>query len=103
MTVKSISVCDACGAESPLSDSCKFIRLWDKSQFDLCDGCFDRLMGWVKKTCLPSPGERHIIYRGSVTDFATDIAFELSPEQARIVIDELERFLIADLAKFKSQ
>jgi hypothetical protein len=103
MTTKTTICCDACPAEYPLADTNKFIRLWDKSQFDLCDDCYKRMMDWVKRTCMPRIGEVTIPYRGSLTDLATDIAFELTPEQARVVINELERFFSFDLKKFKSE
>lgn len=46
-------------------------------------------------------GLSNIPYRGSVTDLATDVAFELQASQARVLIDELERFLLAEPGKFK--
>ena len=42
-----------------------------------------------------------IPFRGSVTDLATDVAFELKPEQGRELIDELERFIRVEPSKFK--
>jgi hypothetical protein len=37
-----------------------------------------------------------------VTDLATDVAFELTAEQGKELIAELERFAIAEPTKFKS-
>jgi hypothetical protein len=45
---------------------------------------------------------RQIAYRGSVTDLATDVAFELTPEQTAELIQELERFRSSEPAKFRA-
>jgi hypothetical protein len=45
--------------------------------------------------------ERVIIYRGSVHDLATDIAFELTPADAAKLIAELERFAVTVPDKFQ--
>ena len=44
--------------------------------------------------------ERTITYRGSITDLATDIAYELTPDKALELIRELQRFMAGDLVKF---
>lgn len=41
-------------------------------------------------------------FRGSVTDLATDIAFELTIEQGLELVDELKRFLRTEPGKFKT-
>ncbi len=46
--------------------------------------------------------DRVIIYRGSVSDLATDIAYEITPEQARQLIAELQRLLDRQPAKFQN-
>jgi hypothetical protein len=46
--------------------------------------------------------ERTIRYRGSITDLATDVAFEISAEKGRELIEELERFLNHDKTKFQN-
>jgi hypothetical protein len=46
--------------------------------------------------------ERPIIYRGSITDLATDIAFEITAEKGRELIEELWRFLNANPEKFQN-
>ncbi len=35
---------------------------------------------------------RTIVWRGSITDLATDVADLLTPEEGRTLIDELQRF-----------
>jgi hypothetical protein len=47
--------------------------------------------------------ERAIAYRGSVTDLATDVAFELTAQQGKELIQELERFLSVEPAKFHAE
>jgi len=42
-----------------------------------------------------------ITYRGSICDFATDIAYELTPIQAKELIAELQQFLIVNKSKFR--
>lgn len=44
--------------------------------------------------------ERPIAFRGSVTDLATDVAFELTPAQTAELIQELERFRASEPTKF---
>jgi hypothetical protein len=46
--------------------------------------------------------ERTIRYRGSITDLATDVAFEITAEKGRELIEELERFLSSDQTKFQN-
>ncbi len=46
------------------------------------------------------PGDNTILYRGSVTDLATDVAAELTPEQATELVQELERFRSSEPGKF---
>jgi hypothetical protein len=43
-----------------------------------------------------------IPFRGSVTDLATDIAFELTIAQGIELVEELQRFLRVEPGKFKS-
>jgi len=43
-----------------------------------------------------------ITYRGSLCDFATDIAYELSVHEAAELIAELQRFLLNDRSKFRA-
>lgn len=62
--------------------------------------CYDVGGTYTLSSTVRRPGV--IPYRGSVTDLATDIAYELKPHQARELIQELERFLGADPGKFKS-
>jgi hypothetical protein len=56
----------------------------------------------------PSPTDptekksRFIAYRGSVTDLATDVAWELSPRQGEEIVRELERFLSSEPSKFRA-
>jgi hypothetical protein len=45
--------------------------------------------------------ERVIIYRGSLHDLATDIAYELTPADAAKLIAELERFTVIMPDKFQ--
>lgn len=99
MTISSTVTCDSCKRSSPHSDSSKWIALWDKSRFDLCDGCMARLMQWLLGLANP---DAKIPFRGSVTDLATDVAFELTAEQGKELIAELERFAIVEPTKFKS-
>lgn len=99
MTITSTVTCDACKSSYPHTDTCKWVTLWDKSRFDLCDSCFSRLMVWLVE--MPSSSVNPLIpFRGSVTDLATDVAFELSQEQGRELIAELERFLLVEPGKF---
>ena len=42
-----------------------------------------------------------ITYRGSIEDFATDIAYELTPVEATILITELRKFLVYNRKKFR--
>lgn len=42
-----------------------------------------------------------LIWRGSITDLATDIAYFLTPEQGEALAKELDRFLRKDKTKFQ--
>lgn len=42
-----------------------------------------------------------LIWRGSITDLATDLAYLLTPEQGEALTKELERFLRKDRTKFQ--
>jgi hypothetical protein len=46
--------------------------------------------------------ERIIRYRGSITDLATDIAFEITPEKALELIRELHTFIEKKPEKFQN-
>lgn len=46
--------------------------------------------------------ERTIKYRGSITDLATDIAFEITPEKAIELINELRNFIDKKPEKFQN-
>lgn len=46
--------------------------------------------------------ERVIRYRGSITDLATDVAFEITAEKGQELIDELNRFLNHEPNKFQN-
>jgi hypothetical protein len=53
MTTKTIKVCDGCQAEEPEKPDSKFILLWDRSRYDLCDACNERLMAYLKQNMNP--------------------------------------------------
>ena len=45
---------------------------------------------------------RTIIYRGSLTDLATDIAYEITAAEAQELVDELNRFIVSVPDKFQN-
>ncbi len=48
-----------------------------------------------------TPGQPGIRFNGSVTDLATDVAYEVTKDQAQKFVDELQRFIRVEADKFK--
>jgi|WetSurMetagenome_2_1015567.scaffolds.fasta_scaffold63963_2 hypothetical protein len=53
MTTKTIKVCDDCQKEEPEQPNSKFIILFDRSRYDLCDECHEKLLSYIKVNLKP--------------------------------------------------